>query len=114
MSDEIIGSQPLSIGLATHPSSSDDFAVLTGPREESRDYEQLGQREVVNGIHSPIFGHRCSCVKGLPTCKVASKVSCVYLLRDPPAAHLFGFLGRRASPRDQWAVDRIGGYSGRA
>src|SRR5439155_18055769 len=67
MSDEIIGSQPLSIGLATHPSSSDDFAVLTGPREESRDYEQLGQREVVNGIHSPIFGHKCGRRKGRPS-----------------------------------------------
>ena len=32
MLDEIIGSQPLSIDLAAHPSSSDDFAVLTGVR----------------------------------------------------------------------------------
>ena len=74
MSDEIFGSQPLSIDLAAQPSSSDDLAVLAGPREERRDCEQLGQRQVINGIHSPIFGHQGGRGKGRP---ISGKVRCV-------------------------------------
>jgi len=74
MSDETCSCQLVSIELTAFLSSSDDLAVLTGPREERRDCEQLGQRYGINGIHSPIFGDQSCCRKGLPTCKVVRKV----------------------------------------
>jgi hypothetical protein len=78
MTDEACGCPLVSIDLTAFLSSSHDLAVLTGRCQERRHCEQLRQRDGINGIHSPIFGHQAT-AKGLPICKVAGKVRRVYL-----------------------------------